>query len=325
MPFTIPDKGEGLSDIQSILFQEYLDILVEGLNGANCVLSGGAVTAQGSPDMTVAVAKSGVMTNGVLTAVTAGNGTITTADGTNPRIDLVVITSGGAIAVRAGTPAAAPKPPTRTANDVALAAVYVPASDTAIQSNQIVDLRVVRGGGVAGGGGAPFTLKKYTTATVFNNTAVEQTYFTVTLPSGLFLAGQTMRVRCGGTMLINSGTPTIRLVITYGGTTMFSDISGTWTGDTDRNSWDLDLTLSAQANNDQSLNGFAAMGIIAAKTAATTGIGDAWSTAANVNSINGSAAVDSDAGNRVFDIRFTMNVANASNEITMEYGYCELI
>lgn len=142
--FTIPDKGEGANDIQSILFQEYLDVLAAGIAGTDCVLSGLAVTAQGSPNMTVAVASGVAISNGVSFAVTGANGTITTADGTNPRIDLVVITSAGAIAVRAGTPAAAPKPPARTANDVVLAAVYVPASDTTIASNQITDLRVMR-------------------------------------------------------------------------------------------------------------------------------------------------------------------------------------
>jgi hypothetical protein len=54
----------------------------------------------------------------------------------------VVITSAGAIAVRAGTAATAPTPAARVANDVVLAVVYVPAADTAIQANKIVDLRV---------------------------------------------------------------------------------------------------------------------------------------------------------------------------------------
>lgn len=144
MAWTVPDKGEGANDVQSILFQEYLDVVMAGLNGFDCVYSGCAVTAQGSPNMTVAVAAGTVITNDVPFAVTAANGTITAADGTNPRLDLVVITSAGAIAVRAGTPGANPKPPARTANDVVLAVVYVPASDTTIATNQITDLRVLR-------------------------------------------------------------------------------------------------------------------------------------------------------------------------------------
>jgi hypothetical protein len=143
MPWTIPDKGEGQNDIQSILFQEQLEILVEGLAGTNYVITGAAVTAQGTPDMTVAVSAGQVVSNGVLKNFTAGNATITTANATNPRLDLVVITSGGAIAVRAGTAAAAPKPPARTANDVVLAIVYVPANDTTISADQITDMRIV--------------------------------------------------------------------------------------------------------------------------------------------------------------------------------------
>lgn len=169
MPWTVPDKGEGLHDHQSILFQEYLDVLVAGLSGADEVTSGCAVTAQGSPDMTCAVAAGIVVSNGAHFAVTAGNVTITTADATNPRFDLVVVNSAGTKAVRAGTPAANPKPPARTANDVVLAVVYVPANDTQIASNQIVDLRTINDQGDAPSiisVGAEFTSTGVPTATL---------------------------------------------------------------------------------------------------------------------------------------------------------------
>lgn len=322
MNWTLPDKGEGDSDIQSILFQEDLDILLVGLLGQDCVLSGCAVT--GGADMTPAVAKGAVLSNGVLLPVTAGDVTIGAAHATLPRIDLIVVDSSGNKQVRAGTAAAAPKPPARTANDVVLAFAYVPAADTSIETTKLVDKRVMRGG-VAGGGGAPIIIKKQTAPVVFNNTAAAQTYFTVTLPNGLFLSGQQVRLRMGGTMLLNSGTPTVRLVILFGGTTLFSDISGASTADADRNSWDLDITLTAQANADQNLNGLVCMGIIAAKTAPTTGIGDVWSTAENIGSINGSSAIDADAANRDFVVQMTMSVANAANEIACEYAVCELI
>lgn len=58
MGFTVPDKGEGASNIQSILFQEDIDILVDGLTGDDFVLSGGVVSVTGSPtEMSVSVAK----------------------------------------------------------------------------------------------------------------------------------------------------------------------------------------------------------------------------------------------------------------------------
>lgn len=316
MAFTIPDKGEGQVNLQSVWYQEDIDIFIAGINGIDCVLSGGAVTAQASPDMTVAVAKAGVLTNGVLKAVAAANATITAADATNPRWDLVVIDSSGAIAVRAGTPAAAPKPPVRTANDVVLATVYVPATDTTIASNQIVDKRVIRQQG-------PITIAKVTSPVTFNNTNVIQTYLSVTIPSGLFLAARILRVRCHGNYLMNSGSPTISLRLSYGGTTMFDDTSGAYTADVDRGAWRLDVEIAAQANNDQALVGTWNAGVLGAKTAPTTGFGDQGGSALGI--FGGSAAVDSDAADRTLTVQFTMSVANAANEIVMEYAVVELI
>jgi hypothetical protein len=142
MPWTIPDKGEGDNDLQSVMFQEYLDVLVAGLSGVDCVLAGCAVT--GGADMTPAVAAGVVRSNGVQFAVTAADVTIGAADGTNPRIDLIVINNAGAKAVRAGTAGANPKPPARSANDVVLAAVLVLANDTSIETTKLTDMRVFR-------------------------------------------------------------------------------------------------------------------------------------------------------------------------------------
>lgn len=142
MAFTIPDKGEGDSNIQSVWFEEYIGVLVAGVQGIDCVVLGCGVT--GGADMTPAVAAGIVISNGVWKTVTAGDATIGTADGTNPRLDLIVVNSSGSIAVRAGTAAANPKPPARTANDVVLAVAYVPANDTSIGSSQLTDLRVMR-------------------------------------------------------------------------------------------------------------------------------------------------------------------------------------
>jgi hypothetical protein len=321
VPFTLPDKGEGASNSQSILFQEDLEILAAGIAGTDCVLFGLAVTAQGSPDMTVAVAKGAVLSNGVMYAVAAANGTITTADGTNPRIDAVVITSAGAIAVRAGTAAANPKPPNRTANDVVLAYVYVPASDTTIATDQIVDKRVLRSQG-------PICIYKQTTADTVNTSSaaihlLNRANSGLTIPSGMMVAGRVLRVRVFGHILYNSGTPTATLIVSFGGTTMFQDVSGASTADTDRAPFTVDFVIVAQGNSDQSMTGIAAMGLIAAKTAPTTGRGDAWSTANNVNAINGDSAVDADAANRLLAVTHTFSVSNAANEITVEGALVE--
>jgi len=320
MAFTIPDKGEGDNDLQSILFQEYLDILVAGLAGIDAVLSGCAVT--GGADMTPAVSKGAVLSNKILYAVAAADVTIGAAHATNPRIDLIVVNSSGALAVRAGTAAAAPKPPARSANDVVLAAVYVPANDTSIETTKCIDMRITPS--------MPQIIYRTTTAETTNTTAsaihaLNKAGSGVTIPSGLFLSGRILRVRLGGNYLANSGTPTIRVAITYGGTTMFSDISGASTGDTDRSAWFIDFDLTAQGTSDQSLNGVVCMGQLAAKTAPTTGIGDAWSTAMNIAPVSGAAAVNSDTGNRVLTVEITFSVSNAANELVVETATVELL
>jgi hypothetical protein len=142
MPWTLPDKGEGDNDVQSILFQEYLDVLAAGIRGIDYVYNGLVVT--GGADMTPAVSTGMVVSNGKRFLVAGADVTISTAHATNPRIDLIVVTSAGALAVRAGTAGANPKPPARTANDVVIAAVYVPANDTAIATSQITDLRLLK-------------------------------------------------------------------------------------------------------------------------------------------------------------------------------------
>ena len=141
MPFTIPDEAEAIYAPQARLFQTDLEILSNAV-GLTGVVSGCAVAAQGTPDMTVAVASGVVRSSGTRLTVTGANTGTMTADGTNPRFYMVVITSAGAIALRAGTPAANPVEPTLTAGDWALAQVYVPANDTAINADQIVDRRV---------------------------------------------------------------------------------------------------------------------------------------------------------------------------------------
>lgn len=318
MAFTIPDRGEGDNDLQSILFQEDLDILAAGMSGIDCVLSGLAVT--GGADMTPAVAKGSVLSNRTMFAVAAADVTIGTADATNPRIDLIVVNSSGALAVRAGTAAAAPKPPARTANDVVIAMVYVPANDTAIATTQIIDKRVFAN--------FPAVIFRQTTARAVNSTASAFSAFSSapSIPDGLFLAGRILRVRMGGNFLSNSGTPTITLAISYGATTMFADVTAASAGtDTDRHPWFLEFEIVAQANNDQAMWG-KYMISNAQINAPTNGIGElgvdestAWA------AIGGSAAVDSDAANITLDVQFTHSVNNAAVETVIEGVTIELL
>jgi hypothetical protein len=323
--FTIPDKGTGDNDIQSVLFKEYIDILIDGISGINCVLSGLVVT--GGADMTPAVAKGSVLTNGVMYAVAAADATITSAHASLPRLDLIVITSAGAIAVRAGTAAAAPKPPTRTANDVVIAAVYVPAADTAIATTQITDMRVFPP--------EPTVIKKVTTPVVVNNNNAIATYLTCTIPSGLMATGAIIRVRCGGTYLYNATTqPTPILTISLGGSTIWADTQILSTASATRGAWTLDFQIIQQGASDQALIGFGIMTnvVTAAHVAPTTGIaGNLAGSLAVANrpvswEMAASLAIDMDAANRDLLVRWTMGgTASASNEMTMEFATVELL
>jgi hypothetical protein len=317
----ILDKGTAQNNIQTLLYKETLDILFAGIAGSECVLSGGAVTAQGSPNQTVAVAKGGVLTNGVLKAFAASASlAVGAADATNPRLDLVVVNSSGALAVRAGTAAATPKPPVRTANDVALAMLYIPANDSTIDSTAITDMRVIRTQG-------PILIGKSTTPAATNTSLAAVTVMTLTVPSGLFLSGKVIRVKAWGNYLANSGTPTYTLGITYGGTTTFADATVATTAGAARGAWNLEFNLEATGNAAQSLGGIVDFQSPGAKVAPTTGVAGDLAAVADVNSTfnNNGLAVDSDAADRVLAVTWTMNVSNAADEIRVEGWTAEIL
>jgi hypothetical protein len=150
MAFTIPNHADADSPFQAEPDSVDFDILAAGYSGSG-VISGCAVTAQGSPNMTVAVASGIVSVAGVRAAVSGANATIGTADGTNPRFDMITINSSGTIATTAGTAASVPELPSIPSVSIVLALIFVPANDTTIATAQITDKRVFVSSGAAGG------------------------------------------------------------------------------------------------------------------------------------------------------------------------------
>lgn len=140
MPFA-PNRADVTDAVQADLDSKDFEMLQAAIKATGIYGTGCAVTAQGSPDMTVAVAAGSVLSAGVSATVTSGNVTITTAHSTLPRFDLVVVSSAGVKSAVAGTAAASPVYPAIPAGSIVLAAVYVPAADTTIASGQIVDKR----------------------------------------------------------------------------------------------------------------------------------------------------------------------------------------
>ena len=145
MPFIIQGQDvAAVPETQSPWYETAIAILVAGIAGTG-VLTGCEVTAQGSPNMTVAVASGTIQPSaGVASvAVTGANKTIITADGDDPRIDLVSASAAGVLTVTDGTAAPSPKPPPLPSGHIALAMVDVPATDTTIGTAQITDKRVI--------------------------------------------------------------------------------------------------------------------------------------------------------------------------------------
>ena len=122
--------------------QTDINALVAGFAGDGAI-SGCATTAQGTPDMTVAVASGIIQISDTEYSISGTNKTITAADGGNPRIDLICANTSSALTVTDGTAAVSPKAPDIPANSILLAMIYVPANDTDIDSNQITDKRVI--------------------------------------------------------------------------------------------------------------------------------------------------------------------------------------
>ena len=145
--YTIPDQGEGASNIQSIVFQDDLENAINSPYLGTFVVSGLAVTANAA--LSVAVAAGVCYSQGIRYPV-AANATlmIAAADLTNPRIDMVVVTTAGVLAVRQGVPVAfttttAPKPLNLTLGDVPVAQVLVRAGVTIITAADIIDKRLI--------------------------------------------------------------------------------------------------------------------------------------------------------------------------------------
>ena len=134
----------------NVMFDNDISSISDSSNGHG-VLSGMAVSP--SSGMVIAVASGNVGINGTKQAYAGGTPTVTAADGSNPRKDIVTINGSSVITITAGTPASAlpsgstgrdtyqPVPPDIPANEVILAEVYVGAGVSVIEAGDITDLR----------------------------------------------------------------------------------------------------------------------------------------------------------------------------------------
>lgn len=111
--------------------------------GGYGVNSGCAVSAQSTPNQTVSVSSGVIITPlGVPYSISSVSSfEATAADATNPRIDIVYVTSAGVVTYLAGTAAGSPTQPSTPANGTILAAISRPANDNTIATSDITDQR----------------------------------------------------------------------------------------------------------------------------------------------------------------------------------------
>lgn len=141
MALEVPNAPAASFPNQARLDSGDIAVIAQGLAGDG-VISGCAVTAQGSPNMTVAVAAGYVRIGGAGVAVTAGNVTVTSNSSGLTRVDLVVVNNSGTKSVLAGTPGTSPLWPSASGY-VILARIEVPSGVSAITSAHITDKRAV--------------------------------------------------------------------------------------------------------------------------------------------------------------------------------------
>lgn len=114
-------------------------VIEETFNG---VVSGCEVRQNsGGANMSVDVQSGVIVVDGERVTVSAQDVTIDAADGSNPRIDLIMVGQNGTADYVKGTAAATPLSPAWTADHVLIATVYVAAGDTSITDSEIFQTR----------------------------------------------------------------------------------------------------------------------------------------------------------------------------------------
>lgn len=155
--------GKHATGTLGILSSSELDRDIAGVQGTFgwSVQSGAVTFTTGLTFAVAAVSATDYTVNSVVgSAYVGGNVVLTTQDPTLPRVDVIVITSGGAVSALPGTPAAltttsGPVPPTPSTAQLEMARIFVPASGTLLTAANITDRRhpLSGGGGVNIGSG----------------------------------------------------------------------------------------------------------------------------------------------------------------------------
>ena len=318
MAYIIPNSADAAFIEQAQVDSVDLQMLAAAYNGNGIIKGVGsecAVTAQGSPNMTLAVAAGAIIASGTMVNVASGNVTITTAHATNPRFDLVVVDNAGAKSVVAGTAAASPVFPAIPSNSVVLAAIYVPANDTAIGSTQIIDKRLlINPYGTIQRLGAIVTLASSTSETDLISWAVL---------GGLLGTNRSLRLTLHGDTINNSGSnTTLAIKVSFGGTILWLDTSGTIAASANRRPFKLEVMISnINSASVQYATGYWLHGTAGG---ATNGLGDLSAAGQRETVFSGSATINT-ASDATVLVRATHGNSASTIDIRVQHAILELL
>jgi len=219
MAFTIPNDPNALVNPATYEDQAEPDKveidMLAGIANHTGVISGGAGSkAAGALDVEVLIGEG--MATGKRVNWATGEVTLSSTS-TNPRKDIIVISSAGVITVRAGTADANPNLPNMTAGDIPICVVFLPGSTSTLTNNMITDKRIttqerrqvynIKGHGALGDGSTDDTTAIQNTLDKANTDGGGKVY----VPPGLFITTSALTMYSGTTLEGDGRESIIRL------------------------------------------------------------------------------------------------------------------
>ncbi|KKK65633.1 hypothetical protein LCGC14_2972190, partial [marine sediment metagenome] len=158
----------------------------------------GCAPSKGGAAREIDVAAGVVEINGAFKSVAADTVTLANGHATLHRIDLVTISSAGAVVLTAGTAAAIPLIPAIPANSVPICIGLMIATSTDLTTNEIVDKRMIHGREV-------MVLDKTGLKSTVASDPNEASLYSVTIPGRLLGANGAVRMTIGGQWVNTQG------------------------------------------------------------------------------------------------------------------------
>jgi hypothetical protein len=163
-------------------------------------------------------------------------------------------------------------------------------------------------------------------ATIFSNSAAEQTLFSYTVPGGLLRTDRALRLTTLLRYLNNTGASrTFTLRIKFGTTTLYDDVSTAWSSTTQDRPIMLRITLAnAGASNAQEMAFHLDSPSVTTLTSTTAGLGDLATTPYALFFGGGSSTEDTTA-DRLFAVTLQASNASTLHTATRRHATLELL